>query len=195
MKTLITTIALTLAATSASAYTCKNTVSWVDGQWSYTSSQCGNQAPASADTLAMITYIANNPPKDLVEDDVVAIIVDDVVVPLTREERIQLRLDNLTTRNQTLMARLVKLGIKFDGSNPEKAAKKFNKYTKLIVVNKTWKANKARTQAFNLSNYNNWSTKARIRGSQISSKMMDNHIKKNDLKAKLNNLKNKKVSK
>ena len=66
MKTTIMAIALALTTTSASAYTCKNTVESINGDWVYTSSQCGNQAPASAEVLEMITYIANNPPKDSV---------------------------------------------------------------------------------------------------------------------------------
>ena len=80
MKTLLITTALLISATSASAFTCKNTVTAdAHGVITYTASQCGNQAPASADTLAMITYIANNPPKDNVEE-VVSVIIDDVVV-------------------------------------------------------------------------------------------------------------------
>ena len=74
MKTLLITTALIISATSASAYTCKNTVTAdASGVITYTSSQCGNQAPASADTLAMVSYIANNPSKDKVDDDVVVL--------------------------------------------------------------------------------------------------------------------------
>lgn len=55
MKTLITAIVLAATATSASAFTCKNTVEMINGEWSYTSSQCGNQTPASAEVLEMVT--------------------------------------------------------------------------------------------------------------------------------------------
>lgn len=185
MKTLITAIALTVAATSASAYTCKNTVTMVDGEWIYTSSQCGNQAPASADTLAMITYIANNPPKDNVEDVVAVATVD---VPLTKLEKLNIRLDNLKSRNNKYMDRLVKIATRFDGSNPQKAAKKFNKSVKLRVANKTWKANNTQNQAKNLANFNNWSTNARINGSTIYSNMMDNRVKVNKVNARINKL-------
>ena len=93
MKTLLITTALIISATTASAFTCKNTVTAdAHGVITYTASQCGNQAPASADMLTMITYIANNPPKDNVVDDVV------VEVPLTKLEKLTLRNNNLESK-------------------------------------------------------------------------------------------------
>ena len=121
MKTLLITTALIISATSASAYTCKNTVtSDASGVITYTSSQCGNQAPASADMLTMITYIANNPPKDNVVDDVV------VEVPLTKLEKLTLRERKLYAKNMAKMDTLRKIATRFGVSDPDKFAKKLN---------------------------------------------------------------------
>jgi hypothetical protein len=102
MKTLITAIVLATVATSASAFTCKNTVEMTNGEWSYTTSQCGNQAPASAEVLEMVTYTANNPPKDLVEEEVIAPVVVapvvEEVVELTKVQKLEKRLADLKVR-------------------------------------------------------------------------------------------------
>ena len=122
MKTLlITTALLSSQQHTASAYTCKNTVTAdAHGVITYTASQCGNQAPASADTLAMITYIANNPPKDNVVDDVV------VEVPLTKLEKLTLRERKLYAKNMAKMDTLEKIATKFGLSDPAKFAKLVN---------------------------------------------------------------------
>ena len=96
MKTLITAIVLAVTATSASAYTCKNTVEMINGEWSYTTSQCGNQAPASAEVLEMITYTANNPPKDNVEEEaVVEVVVVEEVIKLSKMAKQKAKLADL----------------------------------------------------------------------------------------------------
>jgi hypothetical protein len=64
MKTLITTLALIAAASTASAYTCSNTVETVNGKIVYTASQCGNQTPASNEQLSTMSDRANNPDLD-----------------------------------------------------------------------------------------------------------------------------------
>ncbi len=109
MKQLLLSTALLITATSASAYTCKNTVTMVDGEWSYTSSQCGTQAPASAEVLEMITYIANNPPKDLEEEVVAEEVVADeevTVVEPTKLDKLNKRLDNMMARKAKLTKRI-----------------------------------------------------------------------------------------
>jgi outer membrane murein-binding lipoprotein Lpp len=106
MKTLITAIVLAATATSASAFTCKNTVEMINGEWSYTTSQCGNQAPASAEVLEMITYTANNPPKDLVEEEVIAPVVVAPVVEPTKLEKLNTRLDNMMSRKAKLQDKI-----------------------------------------------------------------------------------------
>ena len=70
-KTIVTAIALvtaTVAASSASAYTCKNTVERINGEIVYTYSQCGDQAPASEKMLELMSYNANNPSEDREEE-------------------------------------------------------------------------------------------------------------------------------
>lgn len=110
MKQLLLSTALLITATSASAFTCNNIVKMVDGQWVYTYSQCGNQAPASAEVLDMITNIANNPSKDK-EEVTKEVTVD---APLTRLEKLKIReaklLDKGTRLWSTYDRRLVKLG-------------------------------------------------------------------------------------
>ena len=135
MKTLITAIALTVAATSASAYTCKNTATMVDGEWVYTSSQCGNQAPASADTLALISYIANNPPKDNVEEEVIAPTVVAPVVEPTKLEKLNTRLAKMKDDKADLQDRIKKAtGAKKKALKNKrgKLNKKINKVTNRI---------------------------------------------------------------
>jgi len=106
MKTLITAIVLAATATSASAFTCKNTVEMINGEWSYTSSQCGNQTPASAEVLEMVTYTANNPPKDLVEEEVVAPVVVAPVVEPTQLEKLNTRLAEMKDRKADLQDKI-----------------------------------------------------------------------------------------
>ena len=119
MKTLLLTSALLISATTASAFTCKNTVTMVDGEWSYTSSQCGNQAPASAEVLEMITYTANNPSKDKEEEEEVVteeVVTEEVTVdaPLTKLEKLKIREAKLLDKGARLWSkydrRLAKLG-------------------------------------------------------------------------------------
>ena len=111
MKTLLLTSALLISATTASAFTCKNTVTRVDGKWIYTSSQCGTQAPASAEVLEMITYTANNPPKDYVEEVVTQEVVTEevTVVEPTKLDKLNKRLDNMTARKGKLTDRIQSL--------------------------------------------------------------------------------------
>ena len=106
MKTLITAIVLAATATSASAFTCKNTVEMIDGEWSYTSSQCGNQTPASAEVLDMVTFTANNPPKDLVEEEVTAPVVVAPVVEPTKLEKATTRLNDLKSKKDDLQIKI-----------------------------------------------------------------------------------------
>ena len=157
MKTLITAIALTVAATSASAFTCKNTVTMVDGEWVYTSSQCGNQAPASADTLAMITYIANNPPKDLVEEEVVTPVVITPVVAVTpvveptELEKLNTRLAKMKDDKADLQDRIKKA----TGKKKKKLKNKRKKLNKKInkVTNRINNLNGTKAPSNPISNY------------------------------------------
>jgi len=187
MKTLITAIVLAVTATSASAYTCKNTVEMINGEWSYTSSQCGNQAPASAEVLEMITYIANNPPKDNVEEETVTVIIDNVVVeiPLTKLEKLTLREGKLTVKNHALMAKLRKMSTKFGGSNPEKAIKLLNESIYHYTIGKGNYSGKQLAESRQLSNYDNWSTKAKDRATNMTTKMLDIREKKNKVEARI----------
>ena len=60
---LMTTAALivTVAASSATAFTCKNTVKVINGDIVYTASQCTGQEPAPKSTLELMSFMANNP--------------------------------------------------------------------------------------------------------------------------------------
>jgi len=49
------------AASTASAFTCENTVEIIQGEWVYTFSQCTGQAPASQHVLDIMTEAANAP--------------------------------------------------------------------------------------------------------------------------------------
>ncbi len=114
MKQLLLSTALLITATSASAFTCKNTVTMVDGEWSYTSSQCGTQAPASAEVLEMITYVANNPPKDAQEE---VIATEEVIVTeeVTVDEPVELtRLEQLKIKEAKFLKRGAKLWKRYD---------------------------------------------------------------------------------
>jgi len=73
MKTLLITTALLISATTASAFTCKNTVSSVNGKWVYTYSKCTGQPEGSPILLEELSYTANNPPKDNVEETVITL--------------------------------------------------------------------------------------------------------------------------
>jgi hypothetical protein len=56
-----TALAITaLTATTASAFTCKNTIERIDGKVVYTFSQCTGQEPASQFVLDMMTDSAND---------------------------------------------------------------------------------------------------------------------------------------
>ena len=46
------------------AFTCENKVEITNGLWEYTYSKCTNQEPASKETLALLTSIANTPEND-----------------------------------------------------------------------------------------------------------------------------------
>jgi mannitol-specific phosphotransferase system IIBC component len=106
--TIVTAIILAAATTSASAYTCKNTIETINGEIVYTASQCGNQAPASAGMLELMTFIANNPPKDNVEEvvEVTAPVVVAPVVEPTKLEKLNTRLDNLKDRKSNLQDKI-----------------------------------------------------------------------------------------
>lgn len=103
MKKLLTTLAL-LVSTSASAYTCNNDVSHVNGEWLYTKSVCGQQEPASEEVLAMITYIANNPPKDREEEEVVAITIVVPVVEIINEVPVSFNREHVIYVSRTFYA-------------------------------------------------------------------------------------------
>lgn len=53
-------VAAIVAASSASAFTCENTVETIDGKVTYTFSQCTGQAPASQFVLDMMTDAAQD---------------------------------------------------------------------------------------------------------------------------------------
>ena len=180
MKTLLITTALIISATSASAFTCKNTVtSDASGVITYTSSQCGNQAPASADQLAMVTYIANNPPKDNV-------VADEVVeVPLTKLEKLTLRDKNLEAKNKAKMDTIIKLATKFGGSDPAEAAKMLNESIYHRSIGKGNYADKQLALSQTLSNFDNWSNNAKAKGATVAGKMVNIRDKKNKVKANI----------
>ena len=176
MKTLLITTALLISATTASAFTCKNTVTAdAHGVITYTASQCGNQAPASADTLAMITYIANNPPKDNVVDD----------VPLTKLEKLTLRNNNLELKNKAKMDTIIKLATRFDGSDPARAAKMLNESIYHRSIGKGKYADKQLALSQTLSNFGNWSDKAKAKGASVADKMVNIRDKKNKVEARI----------
>lgn len=176
MKTLLITTALLISATTASAFTCKNTVTAdAHGVITYTASQCGNQAPASADTLAMITYIANNPPKDNVVDD----------VPLTKLEKLTLRNNNLELNNKAKMDTIIKLATRFDGSDPAEAAKMLNESIYHRSIGKGKYADKQLALSQTLSNFDNWSDNAKAKGASVADKMVNIRDKKNKVEAKI----------
>ena len=187
MKTLLLTSALLITATSASAFTCKNTVAMVDGEWAYTSSQCGTQAPASAEVLEMITYIANNPPKDNQEEEAVTevVTVEDVTVELTRLEKLLKREGKLTAKNHAHMDTLRKLATKFGGSNPQEAIKMLNESIYHRSIGKAKYADKQLALANTLSNFDNWSVKAKARAGKIVPKMENIRDKKNKVEARI----------
>jgi len=53
-------VAAIFAASTASAFTCENTVETIDGKVTYTFSQCTGQAPASQTVLDMMTDSARD---------------------------------------------------------------------------------------------------------------------------------------
>ena len=176
MKTLLITTALIISATTASAFTCKNTVTAdAHGVITYTASQCGNQAPASADMLTMITYIANNPPKDNVVDD----------VPLTKLEKLTLRNNNLELKNKAKMDTIIKLATRFDGSDPARAAKMLNESIYHRSIGKGKYADKQLALSQTLSNFGNWSDKAKAKGASVADKMVNIRDKKNKVEARI----------
>ena len=180
MKTLITAIVLAATATSASAYTCKNTVTAdAHGVITYTSSQCGNQAPASAEVLEMITYIANNPSEDKAEEEVV------VEVPLTKLEKLTLRERKLYAKNIAKMATLIKIATKFGGSDPAEAAKMLNESIYHRSIGKGNYADNQLALAQTLSNFDNWSDNAKAKGAKIADKMVNIRDKKNKVEARI----------
>jgi len=90
MKNIVIASIIAIAsATTASAYTCKNTAEIINGETVYTYSQCGNQAPASQTTLDQMSYAANNNESDEVVEEVVEeavveeAVVEEVVVVAT----------------------------------------------------------------------------------------------------------------
>ena len=87
MKTIIASIAFIAAASSASAFTCKNTVEIIDGEYVYTASQCTGQNPATQSTLDLMSFAANNPGNDdaeVVEEEVVVVV--EVAAPTRTRE-------------------------------------------------------------------------------------------------------------
>lgn len=91
-------------ASTASAFTCNNTVEIVDGEFVYTSSVCTGQAPASQAILDSMSYSANNPGNDDQQVDEVETVTvvtasgEVVEVTLTRLEKLQKRYDRLGNR-------------------------------------------------------------------------------------------------
>ena len=159
----------------------------------YTSSQCGNQAPASAEVLEMITYIANNPPKDNQEEEAVTevvvteevITVEEVTVELTRLEKLLKREGKLTAKNHAHMDTLRKLATKFGGSNPQKAIKMLNESIYHRSIGEAKYADKQLALANTLSNFDNWSVKAKARAGKIVPKMENIRDKKNKVEARI----------
>ncbi len=138
-STLITAIILAATATSASAFTCKNTVERVNNEWVYTSSQCGNQAPASQDTLDAITFTANNPSEDREEE----VVVVEAPAPDLNWDK----LTKLGKRDDKLHNRLNRLNDKINAaSGPKKKALK----KKRKAVNK--KIKRVNRKIYKLSN-------------------------------------------
>jgi len=115
----------------------------IDGEWSYTSSQCGNQTPASAEVLDMVTFTANNPPKDLVEEEavVVAPVVEEIV-KLKGMAKQEAKLADLIrqvnpTASDDKIKQIIKLSRKATkavaNNNNNKATRLSNKITRLVT--------------------------------------------------------------
>jgi hypothetical protein len=108
MKNIVIASIIAIAsATTASAYTCKNTAEIINGETVYTYSQCGNQAPASQTTLDQMSYAANNSESDeVVEEEVV--VVPEVVAPVapTLVDKLNVRISNLKDRKAVLQGKI-----------------------------------------------------------------------------------------
>jgi len=141
-KTIVTAIALvtaTVAASSASAYTCKNTVERINGEIVYTYSQCGDQAPASEKMLELMSYNANNPSEDREEEVVeTPVVVAPVVVEPTKLQKLTTRRDNLMTRKSNLTAKIQSMS----GGAKKKALKQKRRNVNKKINNVTNKINK-----------------------------------------------------
>ena len=129
--------------------------------------------------LTMITYIANNPPKDNVVDDVV------VEVPLTKLEKLTLRNKNLELNNKAKMDTIIKLATRFDGSDPAEAAKMLNESIYHRSIGKGKYADKQLALSQTLSNFDNWSDNAKAKGASVADKMVNIRDKKNKVEAKI----------
>ena len=190
MKTLLLTTALLITATSASAFTCKNTVAMVDGEWSYTSSQCGTQAPASAEVLEMITYTANNPPKDLEEE-----VVEDVTVDeLTKLDKLVLRKLNLTKRIHKNKAQLKDL---IKEICPTCSNKKLNKITtyanralSAVAEGKTNKAQKLSNKTWKTLGPVFYTLPQENKGKRIADRLINIHADRDAVQDKIQALSN-----
>jgi hypothetical protein len=108
MKNIVIASIIAIAsATTASAYTCKNTSEIINGETVYTYSQCGNQAPASQTTLDQMSYAANNSESDEVVEEVV-VVVPEVVAPVapTLVDKLNVRISNLKDRKAVLQGKI-----------------------------------------------------------------------------------------
>jgi hypothetical protein len=115
MKNIVIASIIAIAsATTASAYTCKNTAEIINGETVYTYSQCGNQAPASQTTLDQMSYAANNPGNDPQEEAVEEVVVVVEVAAPTRTREVLGTPQNTTNKKGY---RVVKTQIKVTKEN------------------------------------------------------------------------------
>ena len=142
-KSIIATVALIAAASTASAYTCKNTVEIIDGEYVYTSSQCTGQNPATQATLDQMSFAANNPGNDDQREEAVetpaAVVVAEPTKLEKRLAKMKTRKDKLTSKIQSLSGGKKKKALKAKRS---KLNKRINKVT--ARINGTGNANNSK---------------------------------------------------
>lgn len=119
-KSIIATVALIATASTASAYTCKNTVEIIDGEYVYTSSQCTGQKPATQATLDQMSFAANNPGNDDQREEVVEDVVETPVAVVVAEPT---KLEKSLAKMKTLKAELTSKIQSLSGGQKKKALK------------------------------------------------------------------------